>query len=119
MPSLITLVIFTLMPDIFLYFLGAIVGNSGAAALCSRIRSEVYSLPNVDRRPVRYGFRQFRNATEGYTGAKTVKIATGIKLLENHKPQETLLFSSFLPRNPYLETKLWLIVSPKRLGPST
>ena len=51
-------------------------------------------------------------------GGKTVKIATGIKLLENHEPQETL-FSSFLPQNPYLETKLWLIVSLKRLGPST
>ena len=49
-------------------------------------------------------------------GGKTVKMATGIKLLENHEPQETLLF---LPQNPYLETKLWLIVSLKWLGPST
>ena len=55
----------------------------------------------------------------GHSGAKTVKITTGIKLLENHNPQETLLFSSFLPRNPYLETKLWSIVSLKRLGQST
>ena len=29
--------------------------------------------------------------------ARTVKIATRINLLENHKPQETLLFFSFLP----------------------
>ena len=43
MPSLITEVMFTLMLDIFL---GGVVGNSGAAALCSRNRSEV-SLPNV------------------------------------------------------------------------
>ena len=29
-------------------------------------------------------------------GVKTVKITVGIKLLENHRPQETLLFSSFV-----------------------
>ena len=48
-----------------------------------------------------------------------LSIATGMKLLENHKALETLLFSSSLPRNPHLETKLWLIISRKWLSPST
>ena len=53
---------FTLMLDIFG---GAVVGNGGAAALSSRYHSEV-SLPNLDGRTVRYGFRHFCDAAESY-----------------------------------------------------